>query len=308
MKEQAMKSVYHRGEIAVQAQAGVRGMAERVGRSIHTSFPLAAQEFLREQPMALIGSVNVEGRAWASLVTGEPGFLQVIDEQTLMIGAQASSGDPLMDNLKANAEVGLLAIEFATRRRMRVNGTAELHPEGIAIHAAQVYSNCPKYIQARAWRIENARSYNQQSQPSVERKLSLSEKQQMWIAESDTFFIATHHQDGGGDVSHRGGMPGFVRVVDRQMLAWGDYSGNTMFQTLGNIVENPAAGLLFIDWERGSTLQLTGRARVVWEPERFEMFAGAERAVEFAVDEVTEIPVATNLRWQLLDYSPFNPA
>ncbi len=302
-----MESVYHKGEMAVQTQAGVREMAERVARSIRASFPSAAIQFLREQPIAIIGSIDADGRAWASLITGEPGLIQVIDEQTLMVGAQASSGDPLTDNLKAKAEVGLLAIEFATRRRMRVNGLAELHPEGIVIHAAQVYSNCPKYIQAREWRIENA--YLGKPQPlSVRRSRFLSEKQQTWITASDTFLIATHHQDGGGDASHRGGMPGFVRVIDRQTLAWGDYSGNSMFQTLGNIAENPAAGLLFIDWERGSTLQLTGSARIEWEPERFEVFAGAERAVEFAVDEVIEIPDATNLRWQLLDYSPFNPA
>jgi predicted pyridoxine 5'-phosphate oxidase superfamily flavin-nucleotide-binding protein len=66
----------------------------------------------------------------------------------------------------------------------------------------------------------------------------------------------------GSDASRRGGSPGFVRFVDENTLELPNYSGNTMFNTLGNIAANPSAGLLFLDFERGDTLQITGEARV----------------------------------------------
>jgi uncharacterized protein len=132
--------------------------------------------------------------------------------------------------------------------------------------------------------------------------------QQRLIRQADTFFIASHHPEGGTDASHRGGHPGFVSVLNDDRLVWPDYAGNTMFQTLGNISVNPHAGLLFIDFERGRTLQLTGRASILWDRKRTAEFAGAERLVEFDVDEVVEIAGAHSLEWRFLDYSPENPA
>ena len=76
-----MASVYHAGELSVQERAGVREMADRIGKSIRSTIPLAAQEFLRSQPMAIVGSVDPSGRVWASLLTGEPGFMQAVNER-----------------------------------------------------------------------------------------------------------------------------------------------------------------------------------------------------------------------------------
>jgi hypothetical protein len=80
-----------------------------------------------------------------------------------------------------------------------------------------------------------------------------------------------------------------------------------MFQTLGNLAVNPKAGLLFMDFERGATLQLTGRADIIWDEARRASFPGAERVVEFHVDRVIQMDQAMDLRWKFLDYSPFNP-
>jgi predicted pyridoxine 5'-phosphate oxidase superfamily flavin-nucleotide-binding protein len=77
-------------------------------------------------------------------------------------------------------------------------------------------------------------------------------KQQRLIREADTFFIASSHRDGGADASHRGGNPGFVHVLNETKLIWPDYSGNGMFQTLGNLAIDPRAGLLFMDFESGA--------------------------------------------------------
>jgi uncharacterized protein len=301
-----MAPVYHPGELSVQERAGVREMAARIGRSIGSAIPPAAWNFLRSQPLVVVGNVDASQRVWASLLTGAPGFLQAVDQHTVRINARPAAGDPLVDSLATNSQVGLIAIEFATRRRMRLNGKAEVGKDGaITVRAQQVYSNCPKYIQARRWR---GRPPESDSTPVVQRQSTLAQDQQQWIREADTFFIASHHPEGGADASHRGGPPGFVRVLNSHQLVWPDYFGNTMFQTLGNIAVNPQAGLLFIDFKTGRTLQLTGRARIVWDQERTVESVGAERLVEFDINEVIEITVAHPLEWRFLDYSPENPA
>jgi uncharacterized protein len=300
-----MVPVYHSGELAIQARAGRRDMADRVGKSIRSTIPPAAQEFLRSQPMAILGSIDPAGRLWTSMLTGAPGFMQPVDVSTVRIDTSPALGDPLAENLASAGRVGMLVIDLATRRRMRLNGMAETQSDGfIQIHARQVYANCPKYIQVREWENRNTKPSTART---VRRELSLTERQQRWIGEADTFFIASGHPDGGLDASHRGGNPGFVRVLNPRLIVWPDYAGNMMFQTLGNIAADPHAGLLFIDFENGSTLQLTGRARLIWDTDRMAEFPGAERIIEFDIDEVVEVTATIPLRWRFIEFSPFNP-
>jgi len=294
--------MYHSGELDVQARAGVQRQADRVGQIIGSTIPLAAQEFLRRQPFAVLSSVATQGQVWVSVLTGEPGFMHAIDEQTVAIDCALPDHDPLRANLPANPNVGMLVIEFATRRRMRVNGKGILHDNGVTMYAEQVYSNCPKYIQAREWKFAQA------TPAIVQRSDTLNTAQQNWIHQADTFFIGSYHPEGGADASHRGGNPGFVKIVDEKTLLWPDYIGNNMFNTLGNISAYAQAGLLFVDFERGATLQLTGKARVIWDKERAKGFPGAQRLVEFQCMELIEMQNAIPLRWKPPSYSPFNPA
>jgi hypothetical protein len=255
--------------------------------------------------MVVMSTVDSDGRVWASILTGKPGFIQAVDERTLRIDAEPVSGEPLSENLKTGDEIGVLVIELSTRRRMKVKGKAELlQKRGIYVHAERVYALCPKYIQARVVVADPAES---RVGHRIQRLENLSEKQRNWIAKADTFFIASFHPETGADASHRGGYPGFVTVLNENKLVFPDYSGNNMFNTLGNISANPNAGLLFIDFERGNTLQFTGKAQVIWDNDRVAEFAGAERLVEFDVERVIEIAGAIPLRWEFLGYSPFNP-
>ena len=292
----------------MQERAGVRSMAERVGNSIHPTIPPAGREFLEEQPIIVVGSVGADGRVWASLLVGEPGFVRALDERTVTIAATPLPGDPLAEALQgASTKVGVLAIDLATRRRLRLNGEAERRLDSrIYVRARQVYANCPKYIQAREPETGGAEPGLQDGYTL--RSRGLTDEQRRLISCADTFFIASAHPEGGTDASHRGGNPGFVRFLDENALEFPDYSGNTMFNTLGNIAANPSAGLLFLDFEGGGTLQLTGAARIVWDAVREARFTGAERVVEFQVQEVVETRGAVPLRWRFEGYSPFNPA
>jgi hypothetical protein len=298
-----MSSRYHAGELAVQERAAVRERAARVGGSIHGAVPPAATAFLRQRRFVVLATADPEGRPWASILTGPPGFATAPDPLEVRIDATPLPGDPLEDNLRTSRFAGLLAIDLATRRRMRVNGRLEnATGRPITIHVDQVYSNCPKYIQRRA-----AEDGMPREAPRLARRAgSLTEDQRAWIRRADTFFIATLHPEAGADASHRGGMPGFVSV-DGDRLAWPDYAGNLMYNTLGNIAVHPRAGLIVPDFDSGAALLVTGRAAIEWDPISIAGVPGAERLVELAVDEVVEIAGMLPPSARVPEYSPFNP-
>jgi len=298
------ESTYHDGELAVQKRAGVQAMAARIGHGIRTQIPRPAADFLSEQRFAVLGALADDGRMWASIVTGEPGFLSAIDVDTLRVSAAPSSDDPLADVWSRPAEVGLLAIDFAERRRMRINGNSRPAGRGLEIATEQVYANCPKYIQARE--ITPSAAPAAAGRRAVHSP-ALGPEASRIVSSADTFFVASAVPGLGADVSHRGGEPGFVTVVDDRTLLWPDYSGNTMFQTLGNIAKDGRTGLLFVDFTTGDVVQLTGTARILWDDPRIARTPGAERLVEFTVEHLVERVGAVPFQWRLVDRSPFNP-
>ncbi|GAA4392876.1 pyridoxamine 5'-phosphate oxidase family protein [Actinomadura sp. NPDC048032] len=293
--------VYHRGERAAQRRAGLLDQGAFSSRAVRAEIPEVARGFLLQQPMLVLGAADDRERMWATLLTGRPGFLHAEDDRTLAIDARPAPGDPLHDRLTEPAPVGMLAVEPARHRRMRMNGRAVPTARGLRVDLDQVYSNCPKYIQKRQPRWE-------QATPSAPRRSrALTGDQQRWITGADTFFIATAGPDGHADASHRGGAPGFVHAPSPTVLRWPDYAGNAMFNTLGNLEVRPRAGLLFCDWRTGGVLQLTGTARTDWDPAHAAAVPGAERLVEFTVTDVVETAGASPLRWSDPVPSRFNP-
>ncbi|KHO20771.1 pyridoxamine 5'-phosphate oxidase family protein [Mycolicibacterium setense] len=293
--------MYHSGELAVQRRMGQEAVASRVGRMIRTEVPSAAAAFLAEQPMIVIAAADVGGRMWTSLITGPPGFVHADDPRTIILGAQPVPGDPLADVLRSRQQVGMIAIEPQTRRRMRVNGFAEPAGTDLRIHTDQVYSNCPKYISRRD--IAEVRSTV--DLPDVQRGESLTDRQRLLIGSTDAFFVGSADASGNADASHRGGNPGFLQVLSSRRLRWPDYRGNSMFMTLGNIDANPRCGLLVVDWSSGSTIQLTGSAEINWD--EADSSAGAQCAVDFSIDEVVELAHVSPFRWGSAQLSPANP-
>lgn len=284
---------FHGGETFVQRSAGLAEEAEAVGRIVGDSISRAAADFLRGQRLAIAASLDESGRPWASVLSGPAGFLRTLDTRRLHVAAVPAADDPLASNLRVRPELGLLVIDPQTRRRMRVNGQASLSDDGVLVRTDEVYGNCPKYIQRRRLRGEVERPRGATLRASV-----LDARQQAWIARADTLFIASFHPDSGADASHRGGLPGFVRVENDRRIALPDYPGNAMFNTLGNLHEYPRVGLLFLDFANGDTLQLTGRAELSLQP---------ARALAVEVDEVRETAGGHRLAWDLVEYSPSNP-
>src|SRR5262245_35896249 len=196
---------FHEGERSAQARAGTRDVASRVGAGIRSFLPEAARGFLEERSFVILAAIDSGGRAWTSILRGRPGFLRARGDRVIEVRALPPAGDPLAATLASGGPLGILAIDFETRRRMRVNGRAEPAEGGVlSVHVDEAYSNCPKYIREReepraAGRIDAAEP------PRV--ATALSAEQRRWIDGSDTFFVGSRHPAAGADASHRGGEP-----------------------------------------------------------------------------------------------------
>jgi uncharacterized protein len=295
---------FHSGEIAVQQRAGVRDIAEDVGEGIVDHLPPGASEFLERRQMAVLGTVDNRGNLWASVVTGDPGFIETVDDRTLKIAAPISSSDPLVRNLATEGHLALFAPDFVSSRRVRVNGRGVIKNGAVFITTDEVYGNCRRYLQERIF-IGGRQASAVNQKPKVSTELSTSQQEQ--ISRADTFFIATDNPERGADVSHKGGNPGFVWILDARRIAFPDYNGNSMFNTLGNLSVNPHAGLLFIDFDSGRTLQLTGRASIDWSPDRVRTFPGAERVIDFELEQIIDTPAGFPLVAKFRQYSRNNP-
>ncbi len=284
---------YHEGELEVQRRAGVLVNAARIGRSVHREIPAVARAFAAERRFVILGAADETGSVWATILHGPPGFLTTPADDRLVIAARPWAGDPLARALEGETDVGLLLIDPPTRRRMRVNGRAmPVGQAGLEITTREVYANCPKYIHPRE--LEPAPDRGALG-AVAERGDVLTPAQMTLVGAADTVFLASRHPAAGADVSHRGGARGFMDVPAPDRIVIPDYAGNMMFNTLGNLAADPRAGLLVVDWLAGVTLQLTGRATIVWDPAAIAAFAGAQRLVEFAIDGVVETPGAGGL-------------
>lgn len=223
--------MYHEGELEVQRRAGVAEEAARVERIIGGTIPPVAARFIEARTFVVASTIDRDGRVWASPIFAN---VRVADARTLRIRTDLDA-----------TTIGILAIDLATRRRMRVNGIAARDGDDLVITTREVYSNCPQYIHPLPAKPDT-------SSPEA------------WVNSSDTFFLATAHPTRGADASHRGGEVHF----DGTRVVFPDYRGNNMFNSLGNLAVNPNCGLLFIDFDNGKSLQLTGRGGVEWEPSR----------------------------------------
>jgi hypothetical protein len=132
------------------------------------------------------------------------------------------------------------------------------------------------------------------------------------VRTADTLFIASAHPralaggapEHGIDVSHRGGKPGFVRVDGARVLTIPDFTGNSFFNTLGNLTLEPRCGLLFIDYDSGDTLQVAARATIVTEGAELASFRGALRLVRFEVTSALRAEAALPITWGPAELSP----
>jgi len=299
------KDAFHAGERTMQARVGLaERMAEIGPKAIRDFMPDQHREFFARLPF-LVAAVDVGGQPWATVLTGEPGFLDTSDARRLAVAALPAADDPAWPGFLGGARIGTLGIQFHTRRRNRLNGRiAGLGPRGFSVDVEQSFGNCPKYIQARLW---YAREDGVAPGPAETRTV-LSAADLELVRGADTLFVASRGAGDGAssglDASHRGGPPGFVRVEADGRLLLADYPGNNYFNTFGNLLAEPRCGLLFLDFDGGDALQLAGRAEVLERPQAYGHLPHVVRALAFHVEAAVRRPALLPWRWSFLEYAP----
>lgn len=303
------ESPFHRGERTIQSRLGVRDRIDSVGRRfIRKYMPDQHRTFFEQLETLFVGSIDNEGRPWASVLVGEPGFVRSPAKRALLICGKPIPGDQLAENLAVGARLGCLGLEFHTRRRNRMNGTVRrLTPDEIGIAVDQSFGNCPKYINTRTLLpIDRAREPG-----TVTKTTELTKPTYAILSRADTLFIATtRNGDGpayryGVDVSHRGGLPGFIKILDDGTIWVPDYTGNEYYNTLGNIQEEGHAGLLAIDFNTGDFVQIMGDARIDWNVPATIDDPRALRGIAIAPRQLRYLPAAFPFEAPLDEHSPF---
>jgi uncharacterized protein len=130
-----------------------------------------------------------------------------------------------------------------------------------------------------------------------------------FIERMDMFFLATADSQGRPQCSYKGGDPGFVRVLDEQTVAFPNYDGNGMYLSMGNLIENPQVGMLFIDFvsQRPSRLRLSGLASVDEADPLVEHYPGAQFVVRVRATQVFPNCPRYIHRMELIERSRFVP-
>lgn len=301
-------SRFHKGERSIHERFGYSTKVEPFG-DLHIVARVGPgmREFFEERPFLIVGSANAYLEPTCHFVYGDTGWCTVSEDHSEVVLSGPTAGNAVLRaNIAAQPHVGILAIEPATRQRIRINGLALLTDSEIRISVRQCYGNCPKYIHARVPhstpRIADA----------AQNFTALTTELRAMIAAADTFYVASGFLDPedsneGFDASHRGGKPGFITTPDEHSLVYDDYQGNFFYNTFGNYLKNPHCGLLIIDYDAGHTLQIGATALVTWDDWKAPKKRGVMATVTFTVTSAVLTPHALPFTWELLERSPLCP-
>ncbi|WP_374565950.1 pyridoxamine 5'-phosphate oxidase family protein [Ideonella sp.] len=309
-------SVFHAGEQALQARTGLRERMAEIGHVvIRDHMPDQHRELFGKLPTLLLGVQDDQGQPWATMLHGPAGFVSSPDTRTLRLQARPAADDPTAPWLREGAAVGLLGLEHPTRRRNRANGrVGSVRDDGFDVDVLQSFGNCPKYIHARRPEATAARA----APPALRLGPALHAESIALLRRADTLFIASASgarpgtgsastRSEGVDVSHRGGPAGFVHVAvgERGLrLTLPDYQGNFFFNTLGNLLAWPHAGLLVPDFDDGTLLHLAAEASLSLDGPALDAFPGAQRLLHLDVRHGWWRPAALALRWSAPEAPP----
>jgi hypothetical protein len=296
-------SPWHEGEIALRKSAGLGAHLASVGQGLvqdHLTDDFG--RFYATLPFVVLGAVDASGDAWGTIRCGAPGFLAAPDVRHLLVKTPTDPHDPVEGAIIDGSAVAVLGIDLRTRHRARLNGTVRARDnDGFQVEAEHSFINCPQYIQLRDHTF--VRDPKTLSCSAPEAGFGLDERARDVIRAADTFFVVSYVEFGDAhrqvDASHRGGRSGFVRIDGDDLLTIPDFAGNTLFNTLGNLLVNPRCGMVFVDFATGDLLQLTGDATIVLDSPEIAAFQGADRLWTFRPRKRVFRRQALPLRWNL---------
>jgi ferredoxin-NADP reductase len=297
----------------------------------------AAAYMLQRSPLLALGTVDKSGRPWATLWGGEAPLAQPVAHSIIGIRTIVDSKtDPVVDLLYGGRDDGEvikeqgagrmisgLTIDLERRKRVKLYGRmvaralGRIGPDNdgasaisvgevqLVVKIEQSLNNCPKYLNCK-------RIYPVLPEPALTSDSThLPPEAVDLIAKADTFFISSCDHDKDMDMNIRGGPPGFVRVQSNDdsstVLVWPEYSGNNLYQTLGNLQTSPKAGLVFPDFETGNVLYVTGDTETLLGKEAGAVLPRSSLAVRLTLTGARFVQKGLPFRGETLERSPYNP-
>ena len=238
---------YHAGQIAVQEEARTRHVADKLA---HWVGPVG--EFALGADLFLFATADAEGVLSFAVLSGEPPLVEVADES----GVQLHFPPGLAPLPPAPVACGGLAISLGQARRARINGLLVSNGGDNKLVARETFTLCRKYM-APSVALEERPHLG----PIACEPLALDDP---WLtgllARAETSFLASVSPDGGPDVAHRGGPPGFLKLdAAARRLTWPEYVGDGVFKSAGNVRATTTMTLLVPDHDSGAGVELIGR-------------------------------------------------
>jgi ferredoxin-NADP reductase len=291
--------VLHAGMLEAQTRLGVRQQAAQLVGMIRPSVPdpEEVQSDINALPFVVL-SVGSERSMAVTLVARSKTFIKN-EGRVVHYVLQVAQDETFATLCVPGAQCGGLFIDLRQRQRYRINGRVGQFKDGVlSVEVGEALPNCPKYIQARVPDV--ACSVAAQRRVSS-KAAALSERQQQWVAQCDTFFLGSLF--GRADATHRGGRPGFVRVASPSELRWGEYQGNNLNMTIGNMIKCATVAIAVPDWSSGAMLHVSGTARLDFDAH----LDGSAVTVVLTIAAVEEVENCLSSSFRLVDRSPYNP-
>ncbi|KAJ5624635.1 oxidoreductase [Penicillium lagena] len=287
-----------------------------------------AGHFVYHAPLLAIGIVDNRGMPWTTVLGGESGVARPVGDSMILVDTPApNKHDPVLqfllgstpDNQTAQFHeekpiIGGLAIDLESRMRVKLHGrlrAGQVSYDGQTRRAQLLFEidaslpNCPKYLNEK-FIIPNL------SDPkTLPDSPNLPPQAIDLLKKADLFFISSSNAGEDMDTNHRGGPPGFVRVLSNSpngaVLIYPEYSGNRLYQTLGNIQMTPFAGLTVPDFDTGDVLYLTGEAQVLSGESAADILPHSKLAVKITVLSSRFVLQGLSFLGKPGAFSPYNP-
>lgn len=302
-------SPFHSGEHVLQLRAGMRDAVETAGAgSIQNSLGVELQGALKYQRLAFLALASEDGYPICAALAADRGFLDAPAPDCVELRWANVRDRSLEREMTAGCPISLMMmLDLPAGGRLRLNGGVESAQSGVTrIRIAQVFTNGSRFLHDRRVAAREYAAAVTQMQPVRE---ALAPDMEDLLRRADTLIVATRHPalepagKQGLDVSHRGGLPGFVDVPDAKTLLWPEYSGNGFFNTAGNLMLDARCCLLAM---AGSdrALRVRGRAELLWKDPTLKASVGAERGIRLRVEQAEFVPNELDAVAPLEYYAP----
>ncbi|KAK5987898.1 hypothetical protein PT974_12034 [Cladobotryum mycophilum] len=296
---------WHEGEVAMH-----RALKAPLGMN-PTSPGLPRSYGMRAMYSQLIavGTLDGQSRPWTSVWGGERGSARPVAEDVLALTTRVDKRyDPVYRAFWEEKGQG----EEVTRDRVKLMGrmvagaevTSEEEMIQVAFHVQESLGNCPKYINKKDIEavIPQARL--------ISEGLRLPDEAVELIGKADMFFLSSSNGK-TMDTNHRGGPQGLVRVMRNDgeglELVYPEYSGNRLYQSLGNLRVNPLIGICIPDYDTGDAVYVTGTATILVGEEASSLLFHSNLAVKITASASKFVKSSLPFRGPSQERSPYNP-